>query len=185
MAKFIRIVLQSLFANTSAEEIVNSLLTIDLTTGVNKKLKKMIGGSTASDTEIENQLYAMIKKMRTNKVTKQVVKMKFCKKSTRDANVGFGHGGGNGFGGDNEGFGGGGGFGGYYSPPLGDEALFSCDVNQNGTMKQLIAELNDKLKVWNFTKYINLCLHSIVGYLPVCPISGRRGRVVYQWTSLR
>ena len=83
----------------------------------------MIKDNSNSDTAIENQLYAMIKTMKRNKVTKQVVKMKFCS----SVHV-FG-----------------GGWGGKDS-----KELFSYGVNKNGTIKQLISELNDKLKAKRF-----------------------------------
>ena len=94
-----------------------------MTTAVNKKLKKMVNGDSDNDIEIENQLYAMIKKLKSSKVTKQVAIMKFCKRT--NGNGGFG----------------GGGFG------VRPKELFSHGVNKNGTTDQLISELNEKLKV--------------------------------------
>ena len=110
---------QRLFSNVTAEEIVNNLLRIDLTSSVNKKLKKMVNDDTDNDIVIENQLYAMIKRLMANKVTKQVVTLKFSPIEMS----GWGRG--------------------------QMEYLFSCGVNINGTRDGLISELNDKLKVWH------------------------------------
>ena len=114
----------------TAEELVSDLLTIDLTTGVNKKLKKMmINDNKYSDAEIEHQLYVMIKRMNTDKITKQVVEMKFVPDNggIGDRRSGWGN------------------------NRL--KELFSYGVNKNGTKKELMLELNAKLEVKRLSNY--------------------------------
>lgn len=80
----------------------------------------MVKANTKNDMEIETQLYAMIKTMKNNKVTKQFVDITFCVSPNGRVNP-------------NRGWGG--------------QERFSYSVNRNGTTKQLISDLNDKLKV--------------------------------------
>ena len=85
---------------------------------MNMKLKTMLKENTKSDIEIENLMYATVKMMKATQVTKEVVTMKFrIKIKTVPENRNI------------------------------EGLTLSYEVNKNGTTKQLIAQLNEQLKV--------------------------------------